>query len=61
MKNEIEVWLKIPEGFTLKGCRTDGDTAIAVFAPIVNHTVIGFVPPPPEEMEEEEDNEEYEE
>ena len=56
MKNEIEVWLKIPEGYSLKGCRTDGDTAIAIFAPIINHTVIGFVAPPPCESDDEEES-----
>lgn len=58
MKNEIEVWLKIPEGYSLKGCRTDGETAIAIFTPIINHTVIGFVAPPPEDVE---DDEEFDE
>ena len=58
MKNEIEVWLKIPEGYSLKGCRTDGDTAIAIFAPRINHTVIGFVAPPPGEIDDEEEREE---
>lgn len=58
MRNEIEVWLKIPEGYSLKGCRTDGDTAIAIFTPIINHTVIGFVAPSPEEVE---DDEEFDE
>ncbi len=58
MKNEIEVWLKIPEGYSLKGCRTDGDTAIAIFTPIINHTVIGFVAPPPGEIDDEEESEE---
>lgn len=55
MRNEIEVWLKIPEGYSLKGCRTDGDTAIAIFTPIISHTVIGFVAPPPEEVEDDGD------
>lgn len=58
MKNEIEVWLKIPEGYSLKGCRTDGDTAIAIFTPIINRTVIGFVAPPPDEIDDEEESEE---
>lgn len=55
MRNEIEVWLKIPEGYSLKGCRTDGDAAIAIFTPIINHTVIGFVAPPPGVVEDDEE------
>lgn len=58
MKQEIEVHVKIPDGYSLKGCRTDGDTAIAIFTPIINHTVIGFVAPPPGEIE---DDEEFDE
>lgn len=55
MKNEIEVHVKIPDGYSLKGCRTDGDTAIAIFTPVISHRVIGFAPSSPEGSDDEEE------